>query len=313
MPVLSGCSAQLDQPYQMSAFEPDSVYGNEQGIRADGFAKELCLPDQEVSAVNTEGVTADSFALFDVTDKTVISQNQVFEKVYPASTTKILTCLIALERGNLDDIVTVPEDAAITVSGSSMADLKPGDQLSLRDLLYGLMVPSGNDAAVTIAKHIGGSVSAFVALMNERAVELGATQSHFANPHGLPDEAHYTTVYDMYLIFNAALKEPQFAQFASTKEYTAEVTGADGTKRQVTWKNGNAYLAGKYDMPEGYSIVGGKTGHTNAAGFCLVLGEKDEAGKQYISIVFKAPSYEALYGSMTELIKKGGTGAQTSE
>ena len=307
--TLSACgvSPKLDNPYPMDAFSPDSAYGSEDGLRAAGFAAALCVPEQTEGTINAEGVTADSFALFDVTDARILSQNNLFEKMYPASTTKILTCLLALEQGNLEDVVTVPEDSAITVSGSSMANLKPGDQIKLRDLLYGLMVPSGNDAAVAIAKHIGGSVSKFVDMMNERAASLGASHSHFMNPHGLPDENHYTTVYDMYLIFNAALQNPDFAKIASTKEYTAEVTSADGTVREVSWSNGNAYLSGRFSMPDGYSVTAGKTGHTNAAGFCLVLGEQNKEGKQFISIIMKAPAYEALYNSMTALIEKGST------
>lgn len=301
--ALTGCRTALDNGYALSQFDISSAYQHEDGLKAAGFASSLCVPETD-GQLNTDGVSADSFALFDLTDHRIVAQKGIFEKVYPASTTKILTCLIALEEGNLDDVVTVPDESAITVSGSSMADLKPGDQLTLRDLLYGLMVPSGNDAAVAIAYHIAGGVPQFAALMNERAEALGATDSHFANPHGLPDEEHYTTVYDMYLIFNEAMKDERFLEIASKPSYTASITDASGAVREATWTNGNAFLSGKYSLPEGVTLSAGKTGHTSAAGFCLVMGEKDASGKQYASIVMKAPSYEELYQSMQNLIGK---------
>ena len=212
---------------------------------------------------------------------------------------------MALEHGELSDIVTIPEESDITESGSSMADLEPGDSLSLEDLLYGLMVPSGNDAAVAIACHISGSVGDFTDLMNEKAHEIGATSSHFSNPHGLPSDDHYTTAYDMYLIMNEALKDPDFARFALQKEYTAQVTSADGTVREVSWENGNGFLAGRFSLPEGVEMIAGKTGHTNAAGFCLVLSETSASGDELISVVFNAPTYEDLYNGMSSLVSKG--------
>ncbi len=303
--LLYGCGAGLTDAYDISQASANIMIDtDEDGFKADGFASALCVPETE-EPVNADGVNAAAYGLFDIESQTVVSQSGIFDQVYPASTTKVLTCLLALERGDLEDIVTVPEEAAIDVSGSSMADLKPGDQLKLMDLLYGLMVPSGNDAAAAIACHISGSIDEFSALMNERAREIGATHSHFVNPHGLPSDDHYTTAYDMYLILNEALKEPDFAQFASQSEYTASVTSADGSVREVTWTNGNGFLSGNFSLPAGVSMIAGKTGHTNAAGFCLVLAETAPDGGEMISVVFNAPTYEDLYNGMSGLISKG--------
>ena len=271
-----------------------------------GFASKLCVADGD-GDLNTDNVNAHAFGLFDLQTGRVLSQHNLFEKVYPASTTKILTCLIALERGNLDDVITVPDESKITVSGSSMADLKPGDQLTLKNLLYGLMVPSGNDAAVAIAHYISGDIESFAELMNKRAAELGATHSHFVNPHGLPDEEHYTTVYDMYLIFNEAIKHEDFIEFASTPEYTCSVknpSDKDQPDRLVTWTCGNAFLSGKFSFAENMNVLAGKTGHTSKAGFCLVLGETDQENNRYISIIMNSPIYEQLYAGMKNLAAK---------
>ncbi|MEI3340415.1 MAG: serine hydrolase [Eubacterium sp.] len=138
----------------------------------------------------------------------------MYEKRYPASTTKILTAYLALKYGKLDDTLTVSQDAIYTLmAGSSICGLKPGDKITLEDALYGLMLCSGNDAANVIAEYISGSTEKFADLMNEEAKALGATQSHFVNAHGLPDEDHYTTAYDLYLIFNAAIKNEDFVHF----------------------------------------------------------------------------------------------------
>ena len=277
--------------------------GAESSFYAEGFAADLCVPGN-YEKLNADGIEAEAFALFSLDDGEVAAQQNIYQRVYPASTTKILTCLIALENGDLDEEVTVPEAARISVSGSSMADLKVGDKLKLSDLLYGLMIPSGNDAAEAIAWHIAGSDEAFAQMMNETAKRLGATQSNFVNPHGLPDENHYTTPYDMYLIFQAAMQNETFREIVSQKSHEAQVTGADGKTRTIRWDSSNLYLRGEYALPSGVSYSGGKTGHTADAGYCLVMAETADDGKNYISVVYKAGSYAKLYNGTTALLER---------
>lgn len=304
--IISGCSGpELSSGYSFPE-EKLITTGNEE-VFVRGFASELCVSEED-GDINTDNVNAAAFGLFDISSGKVISQHNIFDKVYPASTTKILTCLIALERGDPDDVITVPEEANITVSGSSMADLKPGDMITLGDLLYGLMVPSGNDAAVAIAHYISGDTDSFAELMNRKAAELGATHSHFTNPHGLPDDDHYTTVYDMYLIFNEAMKNDDFVRIAGTSEYSCSVTNRSEPEgqqeRTVSWTCGNGFLNGKFSFTEDMDVLCGKTGHTNKAGFCLVLGEADQEGRRYISIMMNSPIYEQLYAGMRNLAGK---------
>ncbi len=305
--LCTGCGK---ESFQNAYTFPDEglsgLIADSNGIRFGGFSEELCVADEDTDR-DVDGVNAGAFGLFSLGEREVLSQHNIYEKVYPASTTKILTCLIALERGNLDDIVTVPESSNITVNGSSMADLEPGDTLSLRELLYALMVPSGNDAAVAIAEHIGGDVADFAKLMNLEAKKLGATHSNFTNPHGLPDENHYTTVYDMYLIFNEAMKHEEFRDISRTKVYSCILNTSEGSKnpqREAIWESGNGFYNEKFSFAENMQIVAGKTGHTSAAGFCLVLGETGLSDNEYISIIFNAPTYEDLYSSMRTLCEK---------
>ncbi|MEI3166953.1 MAG: serine hydrolase [Lachnospiraceae bacterium] len=163
----------------------------------------------------------------------------------PASITKIMTALIALRDGDLQKEITVGKETVITEAGASLCHINPGETLTLEQLLYGLMLPSGNDAASAIAVYEAGSIEAFADKMNETAWKLGATDTHFVNPHGLTDPEHYTTAYDLYLIFNEGLKYPEFRKIIGTTEYTAEYTDANGVAKSQKWENSNQYLTGK--------------------------------------------------------------------
>ncbi len=219
------------------------------------------------------------------------------------STTKILTALIALEESNLDDVVTVSANAANQASDSSVCGLKEGDQISMRDLLYGLMMRSGNDAAIAIAEHISGSSEEFAVLMNAKAQSLGATNSHFVTPNGLHDEDHYTTVYDMYLIMNAAVQNETFVEILQTANYTTNYTDAAGNPVTQDWATTNKYLTGTEAVPEGVTVIGGKTGTTGEAKYCLVQYNQNASGEPMISIVFKADCRDNMYLLMSEILK----------
>lgn len=267
------------------------------------FAQNLCvIGDEGVFAPGD--VTSEAGALFDLSDHEVRYSKNAFERLYPASTTKIMTALLAVKYGNLSDMVTVTEDAVITESGATLCGIKPGDQLTMEQLLYGLMLPSGNDAGAAIAVHMSGSLTAFAGLMNEEAKRLGATGTHFVNPHGLSDEDHYTTAYDLYLIFNEALKYPEFRQVTGTVTYAADYVDGDGNPVTQTWKGSNQYMTGNRETPEGLTVFSGKTGTTQAAGYCLIMATKNSQDKEYISVILKADSRQGLYDNMTNIIRK---------
>ena len=194
-----------------------------------------------------------------------------------ASTTKIMTAVVALEQGNPDDIVTVSNRAA-NVEGSSMW-LKPGEKIKLESLLYGLMLNSGNDAATAIAEHVGGSAEGFAEMMNKKAVQLGLKDTHFTNPHGLDNEKHYTTAYELGLIACYALKNEKFREIAATKEKTVEGL-ENGLTR--TLNNHNKMLK-LYDNADGV-----KTGFTKKCGRCLV-SSATRNGMQLVAVTLNAP------------------------
>lgn len=301
---LTGCGAfgKLDTPYVYA--ERTSLYeAGSTGAKAELFAEDLCVVTADVPASDA-GINSEAAALFDVSDSQALFSKNAFERLYPASVTKVMTALLAIKYGDLTDEVTVTNDAVITESGATLCGIKPGDRLTLEQLLYGLMLPSGNDAGAAIAVHMDGSVQAFADRMNEEAKRLGATGTHFVNPHGLNDENHYTTAYDLYLIFNEAIKYPEFSKVIGAMSYEAHYTDASGAAVTKTWKCSNQYMTKEKETPSGLTVLGGKTGTTKAAGNCLIIESEDAEGKKYISVVLKAEGRPALYENMTNILKK---------
>jgi D-alanyl-D-alanine carboxypeptidase (penicillin-binding protein 5/6) len=302
--LLTGCDRlhKLDNPYEFA--ERTALYqSNAVSGKSEPFAHDLCVVSDKTSHQDDK-VTAESAAVFDLTDKTVLFAKNPFERLYPASITKTMTALVALKYGKLTDEITITREAVITESGASLCGIKPGDKLTLEQLLYGLMLPSGNDAGVAIAVHMSGGVEPFAELMNEEAARIGATGTHFVNPHGLSNDNHYTTAYDLYLIFNEALKYPEFRKIIGTTQYTASSQDETGKPVTATWKATNWYMTGERQMPKGLTSLGGKTGTTQAAGSCLIMGSSDSSEQEYITVVLKAPNHVGLYDNMTNILNK---------
>lgn len=303
---ISGCSngtANLNQAYDV--YETGKTVGISTTTSEDVtyFADNLCVSeDTEIGTDATDASVAEGAGVFNLSTNTVTYAKNLYEKLYPASTTKILTAYIALKYCDLNEMVTVSENAANQSADSSICGVNAGDVISMRYLLYGLMLRSGNDAAIAIAEHISGDTDSFATLMNQEAKSLGATNSNFVNPNGLPDENHYTTIYDMYLIFQAALQNQTFVDIISTQ--SMDVTYYDGNGEAVSqnWSNTNQYLLGKQTAPNGITVVGGKTGTTGDAGYCLVLYSYNAENQPIISIVFKADCKSNLYLLMNEML-----------
>ncbi len=205
-----------------------------------------------------------------------------------ASTTKIMTALVAIENGNIDQEFTIPKEA-VGIEGSSVY-LKEGEKLTLRELLYCLLLESGNDSAVAIAYFVGGGLEAFVALMNERAEELGLKDTHFANPHGLSDENHYTTARELAIITAEAMKYPLFCEIVATKTFSVRYDGAENG-RHLT--NHNKLLFNYQNA------TGVKTGYTKLDGKCLVSSAESD-GKRFICVSLQDAFPNATHKALLE-------------
>ncbi len=303
--LFSGCGAvEIEQEYELygSSVKYGLLPDKDDGVGAF-YSQDKCIGTERDVGDEDFSEASEGYGLFDDTSRDVISAHNLYEKLYPASTTKIMTAYTALKHGDLKQVYTVSESAISSTAGTSVAGLRVGDKLTLSDLLYALMLPSGNDAAVVIAEGVGGDVSSFADLMNEEAQRIGAVHSHFVNPHGLHDDMHYTCVYDMYLIFHEALKDPTFAKVIKKAKKKIKVTHSDGNTESVSLSTTNMYLNGGVSTPKGITVYGGKTGTTNAAGYCLVNYAKIKKTKhKIICIVFKAESRPSLYSTMSSMM-----------
>ena len=303
----TGCNFQeatLEKEYDTYSYH-NSYTNQEYKVNADYYATDLCVTNTiNFGFEGTYASVAQGGGVFNVTTNEVLYNQNLFKKLYPASTTKILTAYIIIRDCNLNEVVTVSDSAADQASDSSTCGLKAGDNITVNDLLYGLMLLSGNDAAEALAEYHSGSLDTFAEEMTRTAHELGATNSQFKNPSGLPDKEHYTTVYDMYLIFNQAIQQEKFIDIISCKSKNAVYTSKNGNTVEKTFYNGNRYLTGKEKTPEGFEVIGGKTGTTYDAGYCLVLYSKNPEGHDIISIVFKADCAHNLYLLMGQILSK---------
>ena len=234
-------------------------------VCADDVDNEVDFEDTiEVTASNVSELPKTNsrrYVVYDRISKSMIIGKNEDVKSAMASTTKIMTTIVILEKADLNEKVTVSAKAGGT--GGSRLGLKRGDKASVRDLLYGLMLRSGNDAAVALAEHVGGSVKGFAELMNEKAIELGLTNTHFVTPHGLDDANHYTTALELAKLTDYAMDNETFAKIVGTKSTTIYI---NNQSRQI---NNTNELLGVLN-----GVVGVKTGFTNNAGRCLVTETK---------------------------------------
>lgn len=227
-----------------------------------------------VSVSAMEDTSARAAVIMDVNSGRVLYSKNMDEKLPMASTTKIMTTLVAIESGKLNEIVTVSRNASYT--GGSSIYLREGEKHTVHDLLYAIMLRSGNDAAVAVAEHIGGSVEGFAEMMNQKAQEIGAVNTRFANPHGLDAAGHYTTAYDLALITSYALKNPVFSEIARSKKKVIKGPPNENWDRVMVNKN---KMLWQFEGGDGV-----KTGFTNKAGRCLV-SSATRNGMQLVCVV----------------------------
>ncbi len=236
--------------------------------------------------------------VMDLDTDAVLYAKNITAAHYPASITKIMTTLVALEKGNLDDVITCGEEVYAIESDSSNLGIKPGEELTLRQALYGLMLESANDIGNAVAVYIAGSVSAFADLMNQKARELGCVNTHFSNPHGLHSEDHYTCAADMAKIAQAAYENDTFREIVSTKESKIPVTNLTDEERYFA--NHQKLMQPSSEYYQAW-CTGGKTGFTSDAWNTLVTyGEKDD--KRYVCVILRENGADHSYSETTALM-----------
>ena len=228
----------------------------------------------------------------------VLFEQGMQEKMYPASITKVMTAIVALEHGKLDDVITVSEHAVNSVREFSQVVLEPNEVLTLEDALYGMMLASSNDCSIAIAEGVSGSEEAFVKLMNEKAQEIGATGTHFTNSHGLHDEEHYTTAYDMALIVREAAKNPDFIRIAGATTYST--SAAHELSKKKEFRNQNSMLQSDSSYFYEYARFG-KNGFTTPAQNTMVV-ETQRGSMNLICVVMNCSGNGQKYTDAAQLL-----------
>ena len=249
--------------------------------RAEPFSETLCVSAENVALDGfTDEPSLHAAGLFNLNERSVEYGYRLYDKLYPASTTKLMTAYLALKYGKLEDMVTVTDSVTGFAIEEGGCGLYPGGQVKLYDLLCGLLLKSGNDCGVAIAEYISGSVEAFAELMNEEAKELGATGTH-----------------------NPCIQNDTFKEIISMSSYTMSIGDAAGNTHSLEVLPTNYYSLGKTEAPEGIKVFGGKTGTTDQAGCCVILYSEDVEAHPYISVIMGAEDKAFLYQEMNRLLE----------
>ena len=310
MTFLTGCGsdASLLKPYSISTNTLSE--GASAMLAADafkGFAYDIgfvSLADLENGTYSepVRGLSAYEAFLAGTADHEILAASGIYQQMPPASLTKLLNALVVLENvGDLDQEITLDDNCYCSVPDAQVCGLSAGDVISLRTLLYGMLIYSGNDAANALAAYVGGTIPEFCDMMNAKAAQIGATDTHFVTPNGLDDPEHYSSAYDLYLIFSECLKYDLFKEIISQNSVNM-VYRHNGEEFSLYLPSTNYYLLGYKDPPEGISVIGGKTGTTDQAGLCLILYVENAQKEGYISVLLGCPDKDTLYSDMTNLL-----------
>ncbi len=305
--ILTGCNsdASILKEYHKESQTINMSSTDINTINTDLYlSNDLCIIPVDYKQNKDESLKALSSLLINESENTYLYADNVYDKLYPASITKILTAFVALKYGNMSDEVTVSYNAShITESGAKLCGFNEGDKIGFENLLNALLIYSGNDAAIAVAEHISGSVEEFSKLMNSEAKKLGAVDTHFVNPHGLHDDEQYTTAYDLYLIFKEVIKYTDFVEIIGKSNCEVTYKDSMGTDITKTFKSTNLFLTDSSSIPDGITVIGGKTGTTNKAGSCLILLSKNKNNKDFISVILKAENRAGLFSQMSHLLE----------
>ena len=265
----------------------------------------ILATDIDKTDYNPDNITTNSpsVLLMDAKSGNILYSKNIYERRYPASTTKLMTAILTLENCELDEIVTVSHNAIFSIPiGYSHASLQEGEKLTVEELLNVLLIPSANDAAVALAEHIAGSVEKFSEMMNEKAKELGCLDTHFVNPNGIHNENHYSTAYDLSLIGKYAMKFEEIMNIAKVSQYTLPKTNKYNKEDRV-FNATNALIDNLENYYYEYA-TGLKTGYTDKAGYCIVTTSKKD-NIELLGVVIGSDSISDRYEDCIKLFNYG--------
>ena len=326
--VLAGCGGSSEDTELMGSYaSSDNVINYDVGAMQEAtFApllSEWFICDVTQSMMSTDSVfdeekpknTGSAFVVNRTTNELLFGYNML-SSVYPASITKLLTTLVVLQNCDLTETVTI-DSFVVDMKRGSVTELNEGDVITVYNLLVLLLTNSANNAAIALARYVAGSEEEFVVMMNESMDNMGVNDTNFENASGLHLDKHKTTPYDMYIVYQECSKYPAFREIMKLTEGEYEYTNAKGERCLRPYFTTNCFKTSKerekssdsktYPLPEGFKVLGGKTGTTNFAGYCLLLHVADANGTEYIVAAFHCENekklYEKLYDLMVEYCK----------
>lgn len=270
------------------------------------LGSEVCLVD-ESAEYEDENISARVALLFNLDQPQAVYAKSVYTEMNPASITTLFTAYVVLQsRIDLSKTVTVNAEQLYGLSNTSKVGLKAGDQVTIEQLLYGMLLCSGVDAANVLAVEVAGSEDEFVKMMNDAAKTCGCVDTQLKNVHGLTQSGHYTSAYDIYLIVQKLMQNEKFVEIISTGTYQTSYKDKDGEVQNVEYTSTVQFVEDGIDRIGNAEILGGKTGTTSSAGHCLALICKSDSGDNYLALVMKAKSKDSLYEQIEHIVKKIG-------
>ncbi|MCR4792508.1 MAG: serine hydrolase [Lachnospiraceae bacterium] len=297
--LMSGCGAGLSSPYASSTLASEIAgRGFVADLRADSFAHDLCVVTRDIPVPGLEQANSiEAILLVDVNNAEPLAAVNAHRQIHPASTTKLMTALIALENCSMDEKIVLGQEVTGFRYDEQVLPGHVGDTMTMDQALHFMLMYSANDISNAIAVHIAGSLSEFCDMMNEKARAIGATNTHFSNPHGLDADDHMTTAYDLYLILSECIKYDKFTEIVSSAEYSTVYYDVNGNSVERTVRSTDLFIRSDKDVdpPSGITVIGGKTGTTGGAGHCLIVLCRDPSGNPYISCVMGTPDTDTLY------------------
>ena len=297
-------SKALDEPvpYERSSRTFLSA-SREISMSVEGMAAGLCVGESQTAMDGITSQEGELAALFDIKKGEIPFSNGLYEKTAPGKLTQLMTALVAWENMDMDTQVTVEQEDFAYGKGSRTCGLAAGNIIPARQLLNAVLVYSAQDASLVLARACSSSRDSFVAAMNSKAVELGMTNTHFTNVTGAEDEEQYTTVYDVYLLLNALLNEPDLTNAMGLANYTLDYSKASGDSKQQWLDSDNLYITGAVSVPKDVTVLGGKMSVSSDQNYGALLVQNNY-GDAFMAVVLKTDGQVNLYERLQQMLEK---------
>lgn len=289
-----------EHPYNKS-IQAFGTSAQEDALVAPGLSRNLCVGEDFTQLEGLQSVSSEMAGFFSLGEGTIPFSNHLYEKIEPGKVTQLMTSLLAVEHLSLEDETVIEGEDRVYGKEARSCGLQEGYHVTIKQLLNAVLVSSAEDACQSLARLVGGSQEGFVAMMNEKATELGMTNTHYTNATGYSSDEQYTTVYDIYLLLNEFLKYPDLLNAMSLSNCTINCTTGKGELKQHWLDSDNLFTAGKITIPKDVTILGGKTFTSKSTNYAALLTQ-NKYGEFYISIVFHAETESALIERMSEML-----------